>query len=153
VPFQAPKRDRESYEENDDETGGLFAEINITPLTDVILVLLIIFMVASSAMVDAAREGMIDVTLPSASTASKDPVQADALVIGITADDRIYVHGQVVDDAQLLQVLESTRRKAPGTMIVVQADGELQHRKVVEVIDKLRKAGFSNVGIAAETDQ
>ena len=151
MPFQAPKRDDQN--DLEDEGGGaLFAEINITPLTDVILVLLIIFMVASSAMVDAMREGMIDVTLPAASTAAKDKVETEALVVGITADDRIFVRGEAVDDERLLQILEVEKKKAPGTMIVIQADGALQHRKVVEVIDKLRKAGYSNVGIAAETE-
>jgi biopolymer transport protein ExbD len=151
VPFQAPKHD-ELNAGDDDEGAALFAEINITPLTDVILVLLVIFMVASSAMVDSMREGMIDVTLPTASTAAKDKVEAEALIVGITADGRVFVRGQAVDDTALLEALEAERKKAPNTMIVVQADGALQHRKVVEVIDKLRKAGYSNVGIAAESD-
>ncbi len=152
MPFQAPKRD-DLNELDDEGGGGLFAEINITPLTDVILVLLVIFMVASSAMVDSMREGMIDVTLPAASTAAKDKVETEALIVGITADGRVFVRGQAVDDAALLEALEAERKKSPGSMIVVQADGSLQHKKVVEVIDKLRKAGYSNVGIAAETDQ
>lgn len=150
MPFQAPKRD--DHEEADDEGGGLFAEINITPLTDVILVLLVIFMVASSAMVDAMREGTIDVTLPTASTAASDKVDADALIVGITADGRTFVGGEAVGDDRLIEVLEETRKRAPATMIVVQADGALQHRKVVEIIDLLRKSGFTNVGIAAENE-
>ncbi len=152
MPFQAPKRD-DLNELDDEGGGGLFAEINITPLTDVILVLLVIFMVASSAMVDSMREGMIDVTLPAASTAAKDKVETEAFIVGITADGRVFVRGQAVDDAALLEALEAERKKSPSSMIVVQADGSLQHKKVVEVIDKLRKAGYSNVGIAAETDQ
>jgi biopolymer transport protein ExbD len=151
VPFQAPKQD--SFDDDGDEGGGgLFAEINITPLTDVILVLLIIFMVSSSAIVDAMREGMIDVSLPSAATASDKAVAADALIVGITADGRLFVHGQAIDEDQLREVLEETKKKAPSTPIVVQADGSLQHRHVVEVIDMLRKSGFTNVGIAAEED-
>ncbi len=153
MSFQGPKVGGQDEVEEDDGSVGLFADINITPLTDVILVLLVIFMVASSAMVDSMREGMIDVTLPTASTAAKDKVEAEALIVGITADGRVFVHGQAVDDAALLEALEAERKKAPNTMIVVQADGALQHRKVVEVIDKLRKAGYSNVGIAAETEQ
>ena len=151
MPLQAPKRDELS--DTDDEGGALFAEINITPLTDVILVLLVIFMVASSAMVDAMREGMIDVALPTASTATKDKVEAEAVVVGISADGRIYLHGEVIDDARLLDALAVERKKSPGSMIVVQADGGLQYSKVVDVIDKLRKAGYNNVGMAAEPDE
>lgn len=152
MPFQAPKRD-EIDDLDDEGNGGLFAEINITPLTDVILVLLVIFMVTSSAMVDSMREGMIDVTLPSSSTAAQEATPTDALVVGVTADGRIYVAGDVVDDQRLLEILEETRKKSPNAMIVVQADGSLQHRNVVGVIDRLRKAGFTNVGIAAETEE
>lgn len=151
MPFQAPvARDDSSVDDNEGEAGGLFAEINITPLTDVILVLLIIFMVSSSAMVDDMREGKIDVSLPSAATASAEAPAAESLVVGITADGQLYVRGEAVDEPRLLELLEETRKKAPDTSIVVLADGELQHKRVVEVIDMLRKSGFTNVGIAAE---
>ena len=138
-------------EAGDVEEPSFFAEINITPLTDVVLVLLIIFMVSSSAMVEAMRAGMIDVTLPTASTATKEPIADDAFIVGITADGRIYVHGEVVDETKLLELLTAARQAKPNTMIVVQADGALKHRRVVDVIDLLRKSGFTNVGIAAET--
>jgi biopolymer transport protein ExbD len=152
VAFQGPKQDVQ--DDSDDDAGGaLFAEINITPLTDVILVLLVIFMVASSAMVDAMRDGMINVNLPSASTAATDKVDADAVVVGISVDGRIYMHGEVIDEEKLFAALAQERKKSPGSMIVVQADGGLQYRKVVEVIDKLRKAGYANVGMAAEADE
>jgi biopolymer transport protein ExbD len=152
VAFQGPRvgGDGESSEEDEGGGVGLFADINITPLTDVILVLLVIFMVASSAMVDAMREGMIDVTLPQASTATKDKVDTEALIVGITAEGQIFVHGSVVPDNELLKVLEDEKKKAPNSTIVVQADGSLRHSKVIDVIDKLRKAGYTNVGIAAE---
>ncbi|MBN1962358.1 MAG: biopolymer transporter ExbD [Deltaproteobacteria bacterium] len=154
MAFQGPKQHDNDNDESEDEGGGaLFAEINITPLTDVILVLLIIFMVASSAMVDAMRDGMIDVNLPTASTAASEKVDADAVIIGIAMDGRIYMHDEVIDETQLFKKLEIERKKNPGAMIIVQADGELQYRKVVEVIDKLRKAGYANVGMAAEADE
>ncbi len=139
-------------DELDDESPSFFAEINITPLTDVILVLLIIFMVSSSAMVDAIRTGTLDVTLPAASTAAKEDAQETSVVVGITADGRTYVSGKAVDDDQLLAVLKERRKSDPNTLVVIQADGDLQHRRVVEVLDLLRKSGFRNIGIGAETN-
>jgi biopolymer transport protein ExbD len=150
VPFQAPKQD----EVDGDEAGdaGLFAEINITPLTDVILVLLIIFMVSSSAMVDAIRQGKLDVSLPSSSTSASDDVDASTVVVGITADDRIFVQGEVVDTDRLIEILKAKRKEAPQTMVVLQADGALEHKHVIEVIDLLRQSGFTNVGIGTEAE-
>lgn len=155
MAFQGPKQDSDF--ESDDGGGveaGLFAEINITPLTDIILVLLIIFMVTSSAMVDAARDGRLDITLPSATSAATAPSEQKDLVVGITADGRLFVHGEVIEEDALKTLLDETKKTDPNTMIVVQADGDLQHKKVVAVIDMLRNSGFASVGIeTAESGQ
>src|SRR5688572_14480909 len=127
MPCQAPKQDEVEAESDDAETG-LFADINITPLTDVILVLLIIFMVSSSAMLDAVREGKIDVTLPSASTAASEEVEANTVIVGITADGRVFLQGEIVDDEQLISLLKAKRREK--AMVVLQADGKLAHERV-----------------------
>jgi biopolymer transport protein ExbD len=148
VPFQAPKE----QENGQDEDVGIFAEINITPLTDVILVLLIIFMVSSSAMVDAMREGKLDVTLPQAGQAANAGAEAETLVVGMAQDGRLFVKGQFVSEDQLAEILEETHKSAPGTVIIVDADGKLEHRSVVGVIDKVKSAGFNTVGIGAESD-
>jgi biopolymer transport protein ExbD len=139
---------------NWDGTGdelGIFAEINITPFTDVILVLLIVFMVSSSAMVDAMREGRIDVTLPKAGSAAQDSTPAPTLVVGLAADGRAYVHGKFVTEDELKAVLRDTRAQEPKTVVIVDADGGLEHRNVVSIIDQVRAAGFDTVGIGAET--
>ncbi len=148
----SPKQDQNPFEDDGDQAGGLFAEINITPFTDVILVLLIIFMVTSSAMVDAARDGKLDVTLPSASTAATQESPAKSLVLGITKDGRLYLEGKAIAEDELSSVLASTKAKDPQTLVIVQADGELHHKRVVEIIDLLRETGFSNVGIGAEAE-
>ncbi len=148
MPFQAPKQDE--VEAEDGAESSLFAEINITPLTDVILVLLIIFMVSSSAMVDAIREGKLDVTLPSASTAASETMDQATVVVGITNDGRIFLQDEIVDTEQLIAALKEKKKKKPDTMVVLQADGALPHKHVIEVIDVLRKSGFNNVGLGAE---
>jgi biopolymer transport protein ExbD len=149
VPFQAPKQEDSS----DDADVGIFAEINITPLTDVILVLLIIFMVSSSAMVDAMREGKLDVSLPHAGNAAQAATEATTLVVGVAADGRLFVHGKFVSDDELKQVLADAHKTDPNTVVIVDADGHLEHRNVVAVIDEVRSAGFNTVGIGAESQQ
>jgi len=126
---------------------GLFAEVNITPLTDVILVLLIIFMVSSSAMVDAAREGQLEVDLPTAGNATSSTPIPEALVVSILKDGRVAVAGEVIADDELEATLQSRRRQNPKLALVIDADGDLAHRKVVHVIDVARRSGFTDVGI------
>lgn len=147
MPFQAPKQSDEPA----DDDAGIFAEINITPLTDVILVLLIIFMVSSSAMVDAMREGRLDVALPKAGSAATPNSEAKTLVVGVAPDGRLFVHGKFVSEEELDKVLGDTHKEDANTVVIVDADGHLEHRNVVNIIDKVRAAGFSTVGIGAES--
>jgi biopolymer transport protein ExbD len=151
VPFQAPITDDTSGDE-EPETG-LFATINITPLTDVILVLLVTFMVSSSAMVDALREGTLGVNLPAAATGKTQDTKAETLVVGVTADGQVYVHDQVVDEGKLMGILTETKQKDARASVVVQADGDLQHKKVVHILDLVREAGFPDVGIGIKAEQ
>jgi biopolymer transport protein ExbD len=128
----------------------IFSDINITPFTDVILVLLIIFMVSSSAMVDAAQKGRLEVSLPQAGHATQGPTPTEPLVIGMAADGRLFVRGRFVDAEQLGELLSQTHQQAPQTPVIVDADGTLPHRRVVQIIDRVRAAGFQVVGIGAE---
>jgi biopolymer transport protein ExbD len=150
VPFQAPMADEVEAEDAD---GGLFATINITPLTDVILVLLITFMVSSSAMVDALREGTLGVNLPSSASAAPDTGKTETLVVGVSADGQMFVHDRPVDEGQLTAILAETKQKGARTLVVVQADGDLQHKKVVHILDLVREAGFPDVGIGIKSEQ
>jgi biopolymer transport protein ExbD len=148
----APPHEPGGLAPDGEEDAALFAEINITPFTDVILVLLIIFMVSSSAMVDAARQGHLEVTLPQAGHAASAGTKAQTLVLGLAADARIFVHGTFVTVDELDAVLRDTRRDAPDTQVIVDADGALPHHSVVQIIDRVRSAGFATIGIGAATD-
>lgn len=153
MPFQTPKQDEAALDDDLNVDAGIFAEINITPLTDVILVLLIIFMLSSSAMVDAIRQGKLDVTLPQSAAGAKDAIPEESLVVGIAADGRIFVKGEFISDTELDTLLKETQQRAPRTAVVIEADGDLQHKNVVKVIDKVRSAGFAMVGIGTETNE
>ena len=79
----------------DDDEEGIFAEINITPLTDIFLVLLIIFMVTSSVMArDELRKGGVKVTLPKGTSTEVAPNQKD-LNVAVTQDGKIWIVGRV----------------------------------------------------------
>jgi biopolymer transport protein ExbD len=136
---------------SDDEGGdGVFADINITPLTDIFLVLLIIFMVTSSVIVNqgagGARAGL-KVNLPKGgATADVRPTDAD-LSVAILADGRLVLGGNVVSEEELRAALDETRKKNPDTLVVVQADEGVSHGKVVEVMEWAKNAGLAQLAI------
>ena len=135
-----------STDDGDDESP-IFAEVTITPLTDVILVLLIIVMVSANQMVDAAREGRLEVDLPTAGAGSSDTTPGEAMVIGIMKDGRIAVGGETIDETSLQAMLKDRMQKNQQTPIVIDADGDLAHKSVVRVLDIARQAGVTNIGI------
>src|SRR5262249_42589450 len=108
----------------DDESGdggGLFAEINITPLTDIFLVLLIIFMVSSSVVVEEARKEGVKVNLPKGAAKEVDP-GAKSLVVSITRAGQVNVAGQAVQDGDLKSLFKSAVAKDPATQVIIEAD-------------------------------
>ena len=130
--------------------SAFFAEINITPLTDVILVLLIIFMVSSSAMMDAVREGRLDVSLPQAGSTTATAEDSPTLVVGLDKEGQIFVDGEAISEADLAPRLAAVHTESPSTVVIIDADGQMEHRNVVSVIDRVRAAGFASVGIGTE---
>ncbi len=135
----------------DDDAGGdgVFAEINITPLTDIFLVLLIIFMVTSSVIVNAGAGGAragIKVNLPKGGVADVTPRATD-LSLAILADGRLVVSGNVVTQDELKKALDEARQKNPDTLVVVQADEGVPHGKVVEVMEMAKAAGLAQLAI------
>ena len=133
-----------------EDEPALFAEINITPLTDVVLVLLIIFMVASGAMINAARQGQLGVNLPHTSSTGQTAMAESPVVVSVLQDGRVLLSGTVISDDLLLDELTRAYTEKPKSSLVVEADGELAHKRVVFVIDTAQKAGFKNIGIAVE---
>src|SRR5512137_2951336 len=132
--------------------GGIFADINITPLTDIFLVLLIIFMVTTTAIAEAGgQNGGIKVQLPKGGQANAVKEVHD-LAIAVLADGRVVVQGKVVDEAALKQVLEKARAENPETLVLVQADEGVPHGRVVQVMDMARREGLPRLAIATRAD-
>ncbi|HEX4621938.1 MAG TPA: biopolymer transporter ExbD [Myxococcaceae bacterium] len=136
---------------DDDSADGVFAEINITPLTDIFLVLLIIFMVTSSVIVrqtsDAggARAG-IKVNLPKGGQSDVIPSEAD-MSVAVLQDGRIVLSGDVVSEEELKKAFEAAKQRNPGTLVIVQADEGVTHGKVVEVMEMAKAAGLGQLAI------
>jgi biopolymer transport protein ExbD len=135
------------------EGGGIFADINITPLTDIFLVLLIIFMVTTTAIAEAGQDrGAFKVNLPRGSKGDAGDVPRD-MVVAILADGRAVVGGKVQDDAELARSFEASAKLNPDTILVVQADEGVAHGRVVAVMESARQAGLSRLAIATRGEQ
>jgi biopolymer transport protein ExbD len=139
--------------QGDPESGdddGVFADINITPLTDIFLVLLIIFMVTSSVIIRApdaagARAGL-KVNLPKGGAADVLPTQAD-LSVAVLVDGRLAIGGDVVTLDELKKAFDKAKEKDPNTLVIVQGDEGVPHGKVVEVMDLAKTAGLAQLAI------
>jgi len=135
------------------EGGGIFADINITPLTDIFLVLLIIFMVTTTAIAEAGQDrGAFKVNLPKGTKGDAGDVPRD-LVVAILADGRAVIGGRVQDQTELAQTFEASAKLNPDTVLVVQADEGVAHGRVVAVMETARQAGLARLAIATRTDR
>ena len=121
----------------DDE---IISDINITPFVDVSLVLLIIFMVTATYIVAKS----IPVDLPEAGT-GEDIVTTFAVTM--TKDGNMYLDGVKIDEGKLRRQLSLARKQNEDVRIIIDADKELTHGKVVHVIDLVRKEGVSKFAI------
>lgn len=132
-----------------DDSEGIFTEINITPLTDIFLVLLIIFMVTSSVMAEAGARSGVNVNLPKGAARDLTPGASD-ITVGITTKGEMVVDGKVVEAAELKSIFERASAKNAETQIVVQADELTHHGKVVGVMELAKSAGLHRLAIATK---
>ena len=121
------------------------AEINVTPLVDVMLVLLIIFMVSAPLM----QQG-IQVDLPKASAGSLNEVP-DQLILTLDRSKQILIANQTIARGTLLKKLEAIVQAKPQIEVVIHADQTLPYGFIAQVMAEVKRAGISRVGLA--TDQ
>jgi len=132
--------------------GGIFADINITPLTDIFLVLLIIFMVTTTAIAEqSGQNGGLKVSLPRAGKSAPATEMHD-LAIAVLEDGRTVVGGKVVDEDALARILDKAHGDNADTLVLVQADQGVAHGKVVAVMDLARRHGLARLAIATRED-
>jgi biopolymer transport protein ExbD len=127
----------------DEETDGeIFAEINITPLTDIFLVLLIIFMVTSSVIANTGK----NVKLPEAQDTSSTPPKA--VNVTITKDGTIQVDGNAIRREALRAALESALAASEEKQVILRGDREIIYGEAVYVLDQAQLAGAEGFALA-----
>ncbi len=132
--------------------AGIFADINITPLTDIFLVLLIIFMVTTTAIAEAGgQSGGIKVNLPKGGKADAVKEIHD-LASAVLQDGRVVVGGKEVSEQELEDLLSRAHSQNPDTLILIQADEGVIHGKVVAVMDQARRHGLARLAIATRAE-
>jgi biopolymer transport protein ExbD len=135
-----------------ESVGGIFADINITPLTDIFLVLLIIFMVTTTAIAEAgAEDGGFKVNLPRGGKTDEAGLVRD-VTVAILSDGRAVVAGQVLDDAALKGAFAAAQARSAETVVLFQADEGVPHGRVVQVMELARQAGLSRLAIATRAE-
>ena len=123
--------------------GSTMAEINIIPLVDVVLVLLLIFMLTAPMMYRG-----IDVNLPKSS--GKPTAVEERLVLTITKDRAMYLNERPVAAAALENQLQEVFRTRSDKVLYLKADQGLAYGVVVEMMDRIRRAGIDRLGMVTE---
>jgi biopolymer transport protein ExbD len=136
----------------DGDEGGndIVAEINITPLTDIFLVLLIIFMVTSSVMSQLG----VNVNLPQASSATSQS-QPEGVIVTLLSGGSVAVNDQRVDISkpdQFEALLDAAFKKTSGKLVILEGDRQAFLGSAIEVMDRARKAGAERFAIATSPE-
>lgn len=129
---------------NKSENDEIVSDINMTPLIDVMLVLLIIFMVSSSA----ALESGLSVDLPEANTVSAAP--QSSLIITMSKTGQVSVGGNITTLAGLKETVAAELKKLNTTSVVLEGDGDSSLTSAIDVMDIAREAGAKDFSIAAK---
>jgi biopolymer transport protein ExbD len=124
--------------------AGLIAGINITPLTDVVLVLLVIFMIATPLLIRSE----IKVNLPR--TAAADAASQKNIVVTIDSAGNVYLDGARVALAQLAPTLSATLGKRPNAPVIIMGDRDVRYDLVVRVLEIARTSGVNKLSLAVE---
>jgi len=126
------------------QRGSEDDEVNLTPMLDVVFIMLIFFIVTASFV----KEAGIDVSRPPAATAERK--ERGNILVAITENDEIWVDRRQVDPRALRANIERLHAENPQGSVVIQADKSSKNGLLVQVMDAARLAGVSNVSLAAE---
>jgi len=127
------------------KTGGLNSEINITPLADVMLVLLIIVMLIAPLL----QAGVL-VTLPEAASTEERTDNDNDTTVHVDAAGRYYVDNIPTEERQLLTAIQTALDRKFERLVLIKADARAPYSGIMNVFDQLQRAGIENIGLIAE---
>jgi biopolymer transport protein ExbD len=125
--------------------GGIKADINVTPLVDVMLVLLIIMMLIAPML----QQG-VSLRLPTADNTTDKPESADQTVIAIAANKSVYLNAKPVQESELATRVTELLEAKTEKIVLIRADEEVEYGAVMAVMDQLRQAAVEDVGLITE---
>lgn len=131
---------RKRFKEEED------AAIDMTPMLDIVFIMLIFFIVTTSFV----KEAGIDVSKPEASQAQAKP--SANIFIAIRANGEVWMDKRMVDVERVGANIERLLAEQPTDIVVIQADKEAKHGTVVKVMDQIKEAGIDKISIAAEVE-
>jgi biopolymer transport protein TolR len=125
--------------------GGVKSDINVTPLCDVMLVLLIIMMIVAPLL----QQG-VNVKLPQASNTVDKPEVQGQTVIAIAKDKTMYVNAKPVQEAEMATKVNEILENAKEKVVLIKADEEVEYSAVMAAMDQLRQAGIEDIGLITD---
>jgi biopolymer transport protein ExbD len=128
--------------QNDDD--GIISNINITPMVDIILVLLVIFMVTANFL----KKESININLPKVEQA--DPNIKESTQVAVTKDGRFFLEGKSVSEKEMVATLSSQAKYRPNMRITLSADENLSYGSVSRLMGTLRKSGITRIALSVK---
>jgi biopolymer transport protein ExbD len=123
------------------------ADINVTPLVDVMLVLLVIFMVTAPMMFSG-----IPLKLPKTGKVSSLQLRAELVILSVTSGEEFFLGKEKVSRNGLIAAIEKRLRATRSDVLYLRADYNLKYEKVAKLIAALKRAGVSNIALVTETE-
>jgi biopolymer transport protein TolR len=127
-------------------SGGIKSDINVTPLVDVMLVLLIIMMIIAPLL----QKG-VDVRLPIAVNSASKPETQDQTVLGIKADKTVWLNGVEVRKEEMRTRLDAILETKKEKLILIKADEDAPYSAIMDAMDQLRASGIEDVGLITDS--
>ena len=125
--------------------GGIKSEINVTPLVDVMLVLLIIMMIVAPLL----QQG-VPVTLPRATNTAEKPETQDQTVVAISADKRYFLNTVQVPKDDLTRRVSEILETKKDRIVIIKADQDVEYSAVMDAMDELRASGIEDMGLITD---
>ena len=126
-------------------SGGPKSQINVTPLVDVMLVLLIIMMLVAPML----QKG-VDVKLPLATNTSDKPENDQQTVLAVDAQDKFYVNSIAVPRAEMADRVKAALEEKTERVVLIKGDTDASYRAIMAAMDDLRKAGIEDIGLITD---